>query len=213
MDFPGLVLIIGAVQCLLLAVYWGGILKPWKDNDVIGTLLGFGLLLVAFIAVEYKQGQHAMLVHKLLKKREVLVGSIFSFFVSGALFVLIHFLPIYFQAIRGVSAVRSGIRHLALVIPICECILRVREYCRVNGLIGIYSNLYDHRRRTGYTLRIFRPVHDLRILPFGHRMWPRLHVHRAITCFHVARLSDSHWYRLRPVVPDAYHGSSGSCCI
>jgi len=119
MDFPGLILIIGSVQCLLLAVYWGGILKPWNDNDVIGTLLGFGLLLVAFVAVEYKQGQYAMLVHKLLKKREVLVGAIFSFFISGALFTLIYFLPIYFQAIRGASAVGSGIRHLALVIPIC----------------------------------------------------------------------------------------------
>ena len=119
MDFPGLILIIGSVQCLLLAVYWGGILKPWNDNDVIGTLLGFGLLLVAFVAVEYKQGQYAMLVHKLLKKREVLVGAVFSFFISGALFTLIYFLPIYFQAIRGASAVGSGIRHLALVIPIC----------------------------------------------------------------------------------------------
>jgi hypothetical protein len=66
-----------------------------------------------------------MLVHKLLKKREVLVGSIFSFFISGALFVLIYFLPIYFQAIRGASAVGSGIRHLALVIPICEYTLNV----------------------------------------------------------------------------------------
>ena len=94
-------------------------MKPWNDNDVIGTLLGFGLLLVAFVAVEYKQGQYAMLVHKLLKKREVLVGAIFSFFISGALFTLIYFLPIYFQAIRGASAVGSGIRHLALVIPIC----------------------------------------------------------------------------------------------
>lgn len=126
MDFPGLVLIIGAVQCLLLAVYWGGILKPWNHNDVIGTLLGFGLLLVAFVAVEYKQGQYAMLVHKLLKKREVLVGSMFSFFISGAVFVLIYFLPIYFQAIRGTSAVGSGIRHLALVIPICKYTSNVR---------------------------------------------------------------------------------------
>lgn len=126
MDFPGLILIIGAIQCLLLAVYWGGILKPWNHNDVIGTLLGFGLLLVAFAAVEYKQGQYAMLVHKLLKKREVLVGAIFSFFISGALFVLIYFLPIYFQAIRGASAVGSGIRNLALVIPICEYTSNVR---------------------------------------------------------------------------------------
>ncbi|KAM0708686.1 hypothetical protein Q7P35_005338 [Cladosporium inversicolor] len=136
MDFPGLILIIGAVQCLLLAVYWGGILKPWSDNDVIGTLLGFGLLLVAFIAVEYKQGQYAMLVHKLLKKREVLVGAIFSFFISGALFVLIYFLPIYFQAIRGASAVGGGVRHLALVIPISICTILVGGLVTLFGLFA-----------------------------------------------------------------------------
>jgi hypothetical protein len=77
-------------------------------------------LLVAFIAIEYKQGPRAMLVHNILGKREVCVGAMFSFFLSGALFLLIYFLPIYFQAIRGTSAVQSGIRHLALVIPICE---------------------------------------------------------------------------------------------
>jgi len=120
MDFPGLILIIGAMQCLLLALYWGGVTKPWNSSHVVGTLLGFGLLLVAFVAVEYKQGQYAMLVHKLVKKREVLVGAIFSFFISGSVFTLIYFLPIYFQAIRGCSAVESGIRHLALVIPICK---------------------------------------------------------------------------------------------
>jgi hypothetical protein len=120
MDFPGLVLVIGATQCLLLALYWGGVSKTWDDNDVIGTLIGFGILLVAFIAVEFQQGEYAMLVHKLLKKREVWVGAMFCFFLSGALFVLVYFLPIYFQAIRGCSAVESGIRHLALVIPICK---------------------------------------------------------------------------------------------
>lgn len=120
MDFPGLLLIIGAMQCLLLALFWAGVSKPWDSNDVIGSLLGFGLLAVAFVAVEYQQGQYAMLVHKLLKKREVWVGNAFSFFISGSLFVLIYFLPIYFQAILGCSAVESGIRHLALVIPICE---------------------------------------------------------------------------------------------
>ena len=74
MDFPGLLLIICAIQCLLLALYWAGVSRPWSDNKVIGTLLGFGLLLVAFVAVEYKQGQHAMLVHSLVRKREVWVG-------------------------------------------------------------------------------------------------------------------------------------------
>lgn len=79
MDIPGLILIIGALQCLLLALYWGGVFKPWNSNDVIGTLVGSGVLSVAFIAVEYQQGRYAMLVHRLLKKREIWVGSAFSF--------------------------------------------------------------------------------------------------------------------------------------
>lgn len=79
MDLPGLVLIIGALQCLLLALYWGGVTKPWNSNEVVGTLVGFGVLSVAFIAVEYQQGRYAMLVHRLLSKREVWVGSAFSF--------------------------------------------------------------------------------------------------------------------------------------
>ena len=79
MDLPGLILIVGAIQCLLLALYWGGVTKPWSSNDIIGTLLGFGLLSLAFIAVEFLQGRYAMVVHGLIRKREVLVGSAFSF--------------------------------------------------------------------------------------------------------------------------------------
>lgn len=120
MDFPGLVLAIGAMECLLLALYWGGISKPWNHNQVIGTLLGFGLLSIAFVAVEWRQGKRAMLVHNLIKKREVWVGSAVSFFLAGALFVLVYFLPIYFQAIRGCTAVESGLRYLALAIPVCK---------------------------------------------------------------------------------------------
>jgi hypothetical protein len=122
MDFPGLVLIVGSIQCLLMALYWGGVTKPWDSNDVIGCLLGFGLLLLAFVFVEWQRGPYAMLVHKLLKKREVWSGSAFSFFISGSLFVLVYYLPIYFQAILGCTAIESGIRNLALVVPVCEYI-------------------------------------------------------------------------------------------
>jgi hypothetical protein len=34
--------------------------------------------------------------------------------------VLVYYLPIYFQAILGCTAIESGIRNLALVVPVCE---------------------------------------------------------------------------------------------
>lgn len=40
--------------------------------------------------------------------------------IAGSLFVLVYFLPIYFQAVRGSSAVGSGLRNLALIVPVCK---------------------------------------------------------------------------------------------
>lgn len=173
MDFPGLLLIIGAMQCLLLALYWAGVSKPWDSNDVIGSLLGFGLLAVAFAAVEYQQGQYAMLVHKLLKKREVWVGNAFSFFISGSLFVLVYFLPIYFQAILGCSAVESGIRHLALVIPICKYCPSILMSLRCSLTI---SSLHDYHWWSHHPLWVLRAVDDHRVMPRNYRRWAYLHL-------------------------------------
>jgi hypothetical protein len=37
--------------------------------------------------------------------------------------VLVYYLPIYFQAILGCTAIESGIRNLALVVPVCKLYL------------------------------------------------------------------------------------------
>jgi hypothetical protein len=68
-----------AIVCLLLALQWGGVSKSWKSADVIGTLVGFGVLMIAFVVAEYLQGDRAMLVPSIMKQRVVLVGSLFSF--------------------------------------------------------------------------------------------------------------------------------------
>ncbi|KAK5045593.1 hypothetical protein LTR16_011378, partial [Cryomyces antarcticus] len=79
MDIPGAFIIVAGVVCLLLALQWGGVSKAWKSADVIGTLVGFGLLFIVFIGVEYWQGDRALLVPYLLKKRVIWVGCAFNF--------------------------------------------------------------------------------------------------------------------------------------
>jgi hypothetical protein len=39
---------------------------------------------------------------------------------SGAFFVLLYYLPIYFQAIDGATAQQSGIRNLPLILAMSE---------------------------------------------------------------------------------------------
>lgn len=79
MDLIGTGLILAAVICLLLALEWGGVTKPWNSSDVIGTLIGFGLITVLFVLVEWWQGSRALLLARILQRREVWSGCIFSF--------------------------------------------------------------------------------------------------------------------------------------
>jgi MFS transporter, DHA2 family, glioxin efflux transporter len=79
MDIIGMVLVLGGVTCFVLAMQWGGISKAWNSTDVIGTLVGFGVLLISFVVVEWYQGENAMLHSRIMKRRTIIVGSLFAF--------------------------------------------------------------------------------------------------------------------------------------
>ena len=116
MDLPGTFVIMAAVVCYLLAVQWGGTTKSWNDSQVIGLLVGFGLLIIVFILIEYFSGERALLVGRLFKRRNNLVAMIFIFFFAGSFFVLLYYLPIYFQSVDGVSPSDSGVRNIPLLV-------------------------------------------------------------------------------------------------
>lgn len=79
MDLPGTFIILIAIICLLLALQWGGISKAWNSGSVIALLVMFVVLSIAFVVVEYFQGDRAMLLPEILKKRVIWVGSLYSF--------------------------------------------------------------------------------------------------------------------------------------
>ncbi|OJJ45940.1 hypothetical protein ASPZODRAFT_133807 [Penicilliopsis zonata CBS 506.65] len=119
LDPVGFVLLLGALLCYLLAVQWGGVTKAWSDAAVIGTLVGFGVLTLLFIAKEMAWRRRPMFPGRLFRgNRLVGVSCAFVFVFPGCFFAILYFLPIYFQAIAGVSAAESGIRTLPLVLGV-----------------------------------------------------------------------------------------------
>lgn len=118
MDPVGTFTIMAAVVCYLLALQWGGVTKSWNDSTVIGTLVGFVLLLIVFIANEYFMGERALLQGRLLKSRIVIVACLYVVFIAGAFFVFLYYLPLYFQSISGVSPSESGVRNLPMILAI-----------------------------------------------------------------------------------------------
>ena len=118
MDFPGTFTIMAAMVCFLLALQWGGTTKPWNSPDVIGTLIGFGLLSILVVVIEYFSGERALIVGRLIKDRTLGAMCAFIFFAAGVYFTLLYYLPIYFQTTRGASAQQSGIDIVPLILSV-----------------------------------------------------------------------------------------------
>lgn len=86
-DLVGALLLICAIICLLLALQWGGTTYPWKNSKVWGCLLGFGFLILLFIAQQFRRGDRATIPPRIMGQRTVLCSSIYSCFLSMGLYV------------------------------------------------------------------------------------------------------------------------------
>ena len=117
-DPVGAVLLMGAIICFILGLQWGGQTKKWSSGSVIGVLVAFGVILVIFVAWQLYLGEMAMITPRLMKKRSVWVSSLFAFHFAGAYFLVVYYLPVYFQSIDGVSPTASGVRNLPIIIAV-----------------------------------------------------------------------------------------------
>ncbi|KAF1964404.1 MFS multidrug transporter-like protein [Bimuria novae-zelandiae CBS 107.79] len=116
-DVIGIVLLLGFVSCLCIALQDGGINQPWNSSEVIGLLVGFGLMKVAFWVWQWHLGEKALIPVRFLRQRTVAFGSGFLFCDNMSNYLKLYYLPFYFQSVRGTSAIRSGVDYIALAVP------------------------------------------------------------------------------------------------
>ncbi|KAK3681350.1 putative MFS transporter [Podospora appendiculata] len=116
LDFPGTALVAPGVICLLLALQWGGQTYAWGNARIIALFVLAGVLLGAFAVVQVLLPATATIPPRLFKNRSVVAGLWQAVLVNCGNYIVIYFLPIWFQTVTGVSAVQSGIRTLPLMI-------------------------------------------------------------------------------------------------
>ncbi|KKA30913.1 hypothetical protein TD95_002630 [Thielaviopsis punctulata] len=116
LDFPGSLAFIPGVICLLLALQWGGVEHPWKSGIIIALLVVSGILIIVFIAIQIIFSSTATIPARVFKRRTIYAGYFAVFFIGSGMMVFLYYLPIWFQAIKGLSPVQSGIRLIPLVI-------------------------------------------------------------------------------------------------
>ena len=115
-DPIGTPIFFGMIICLLLALQWGGTTYPWSDGRIIALFVLFGVFLFVFIGVEIWAGDNATVPIRIISQRSVAFASLFSMCLGAAFFIFVYYLPIWFQAVKGTSAVRSGIDNLPMLL-------------------------------------------------------------------------------------------------
>lgn len=117
LDPIGTILFVPGIVCLLLALQWGGTVYPWSNARIIALFVIFGVLIIGFVLVQIWKGDHGSTIPpRIARQRSVASGAYYGLTLSAPFFILVYFLPIWFQAIKGTSAVRSGIDNLPLIL-------------------------------------------------------------------------------------------------
>lgn len=116
LDPLGTLFFLPGIVCLLLALQWGGTTYSWSNARIIALLVLFGVLMLAFAAVQAWKKETALLPLRILKQRSISSGTFYSACVGGSMLLLVYYLPIWFQSVKGVSAVKSGIDLIPLLL-------------------------------------------------------------------------------------------------
>ncbi|KAF6826469.1 HC-toxin efflux carrier TOXA 15 [Colletotrichum plurivorum] len=116
LDFAGTAVFLPGTVCLLLALQWGGVEYSWNNGRIIALLVLAFVLLASFVAVQILLPKTATIPPRIMRQRSVVFAAWAAFCVGAQMMIFTYYLPIWFQAIQGVSAVDSGIRTLPLVL-------------------------------------------------------------------------------------------------
>ena len=110
LDWVGNALFTAACVSLFLALQWSqDSSSRWSSPRCIGTIGLSGVTFVVFAIWLWWRGDEALIPLHILRQRTVAVSCVSAFFIHGAMLTHTYYLPIWLQAIKGTSAINSGI--------------------------------------------------------------------------------------------------------
>jgi hypothetical protein len=112
----GTIVFMPAIISLLLALQWGGTTYAWNSWRVILLFCFFGVLIIAFVFFQFRQGDLATVPPRIVAKRSVWSSGFFIMCLGGAFLGSVYYLPMWFQAVKDASAVGSGIMNLPMLV-------------------------------------------------------------------------------------------------
>lgn len=116
LDLLGFILFAPAVLQLLLALQFGGLTYAWGSPQVIGLFCGAAATGVLWFFWNKYRGDDAMLPWSMISRLNVLASGVYVAVLTSAVYGSIYYLPLYFQAINGASAMMSAVYLLPMIL-------------------------------------------------------------------------------------------------
>ncbi|KAJ5170102.1 MFS general substrate transporter [Penicillium coprophilum] len=116
LDFFGTIMLVSGVICLILALQWGGQRYAWSSGRIVACLVLMSALLLSFVAIQVFIPKTATIPVRILSQRSIISAFWQTVCVGSGNYIFVYFLPIWFQSIKGNSAVESGIRLLPMML-------------------------------------------------------------------------------------------------
>ncbi len=120
-DYIGTFLVSAGVVLVLLALTWGGVDFDWDSSAIILCFVLGGLLVVGFIVWNFRFSKDPLIPWRIVRKFKCLSAALSMAFIFSYFMACVVFLAVYFQVVRGVSAWRSGIDLLPMIIATTVC--------------------------------------------------------------------------------------------
>ena len=118
LDPLGTIVFLPAVVCFLIALQWGGVQYAWSNGRIIALFVLAGVLIITFIGLQIWGQENATVPPRIIKQRSVAAGAAFATCTGGVLVTLLYWIAIWFQSVKGTSAVQSGINTIPMVLSL-----------------------------------------------------------------------------------------------
>ncbi|KAI1757173.1 MFS general substrate transporter [Xylaria castorea] len=118
LDPLGTFFFVPSIVTLLIALQWGGSTYAWSNWRIIVLFGLFGILLIAFAAVQIFMPKTATVPVRIIRRRSILAATLFMFALAGSFLMVIYYLPLWFQVVKGATATQSGIYTLPFVLSL-----------------------------------------------------------------------------------------------
>jgi EmrB/QacA subfamily drug resistance transporter len=148
-DYLGVVALTAGLTALILALVegnaWG-----WGSPEIVALLVGAGVGLVAFVAIELRV-KVPMVEFRFFSDRNFLGAVVVALIVSFAMLGVFFFLALYMQNILGYSALEAGVRFLPstlMIVVIAPLAGRMADrigprWLIAGGLVVVAASLYS----------------------------------------------------------------------